>query len=146
MLKICFVCLGNICRSPMAEYIMKDKVQKLGLSSTFLITSKATSYEEAGNDLYPPAKAILQQNGINCPKHQSTRLEKSDYSKYDYFIAMEQANIDSMLHIFGGDPLHKISLLLDRNIKDPWYYHNFTETYADISTGIDQLISQVTKK
>ena len=88
MIKICFVCLGNICRSPMAEYIMKKKIKELDLDKEFLVVSRSTSYEEQGNDIYPPAKRKLEEKNIPYMNHCSTRLEKEDYYKYDYFICM----------------------------------------------------------
>jgi len=145
MIKICFVCLGNICRSPMAEYIMKDKINKLGLNNEILITSKATSYEEQGNDIYPPAKEELDRHNIKYDKHKATRLEKDDYEKYDYFICMEDSNIRNIKYIFD-DPDNKIIKLLDKNISDPWYTGNFIDTYNDLDIGIDILINKLFKK
>lgn len=146
MLRICFVCLGNICRSPMAEFMLKDKLNKLNLQDQFYITSRATSYEEEGHDMYPKAKQMLQNKGITFSYHQAKRLEKEDYNNFDYFIGMEKYNINSMLMIFGSDPLQKISLLLDHDIEDPWYSDNFQKTYQDLDTGLDILITKLTKK
>lgn len=151
MIKICFVCLGNICRSPMAEFIMKSKIDKLGLNDNFLIESKATSYEESGNDIYPPAKRKLQSEKIPFTKHHATRLEKTDYDKYDYFICMEQANIKNALRIFEADPKAKVFCLYDitatpKDIADPWYTGNFNATFTDLDKGIDILISHLTKE
>ncbi len=145
MIKICFVCLGNICRSPMAEFIMKDKIKRLGLSDYFLVESRATSYEEDGNDMYPLAKEKLNQEGIVYSKHRATRLEKSDYSMFDYFICMEKSNVRNACCIFD-DEEGKISMLLDRDIADPWYSGNFDKTYDDLVLGIDELILKLRKQ
>lgn len=142
MKKICFVCLGNICRSPMAMFIMKDKVKKLGLSSNYLIESRATSYEEEGNDMYPPAKRMLEEMGIPYTRHFAKKLEKSDYEKFDYFICMEDANIKNIKYIFD-DYDNKVIKLLDRNIADPWYTGNFINTYNDLVEGIDLFIKRI---
>lgn len=151
MIKICFVCLGNICRSPMAEFIMKEKLRNLSLTNDFLIKSKATSYEERGNDLYSPAKKKLAERKIPFTRHYATRLEKSDYEKYDYFICMDSSNITNTLRIFGHDPENKIFRLLDfttnkKDIADPWYTNDFETTYCELSDGIDALINFLMKK
>lgn len=141
MIRICFVCLGNICRSPMAEFIMKDKVKKLGISDNFIIESRATSYEEDGNDMYPPAKEMLESKGIPYTKHRATRLEVSDLGKFDYFICMEDRNVINTKRILGDDS--KIIKLLDRDISDPWYTGNFISTYTDLTEGIDKLLKDI---
>ena len=138
MLKICFVCLGNICRSPMAEFIMKSKVN----DNDYLIESRATSYEEQGNDIYPPAKKKLDEEHIPYTRHYATRLEKEDYDKYDIFYCMEESNISSCIRIFGSDKDNKIKKLLPRDIADPWYTNNFDITYNDLVEGIDELLKQ----
>lgn len=142
MIKICFVCYGNICRSPMAEYIMKDKVNKLGISDKFYITSRATSYEEEDNDIYPPAKKELEDRNIPYSSHKAERLESDDYEKYDYFVCMEDANIKSIKYILN-DTEHKIIKLLPKDIADPWYTGNFKKTYEDLDKGIDKLIDKI---
>ena len=144
MIKICFVCLGNICRSPMAEFIMKDKINKLNLNDIY-VTSRGTSYEEQGNDMYPPAKDELDKHNIKYDRHTATRLEKEDYEKFDYFICMEDSNIRNISYIFD-DPENKVIKLLDKNISDPWYTGNFTNTFNDLDTGIDILIKKLFKK
>ena len=141
-MRICFVCLGNICRSPMAEFIMKDKVKRLGISNKFIIESRATSYEEEGNDMYPPAKRMLDSKNIPYTRHYAKRLEESDYNKFDLFVCMEDANIRNISYIFD-DPLNKVIKLLDRNIADPWYTGNFISTYNDLCEGIDLLIKRI---
>ncbi len=143
MIKICFVCLGNICRSPMAEFIMKDKINKLNLNDIY-VTSRGTSYEEQGNDMYPPAKDELDKHNIKYDRHTATRLEKEDYEKFDYFICMEDSNIRNISYIFD-DPENKVIKLLDKNISDPWYTGNFTNTFNDLDTGIDNLINKLFK-
>lgn len=145
MINICFVCLGNICRSPMAEFIMKDKVKKLGLEKYFYITSRATSYEEEGNDIYPPAKEMLDKMGISYDRHFSKRLESTDYDKFDYFICMEDANTRNIKYIFE-DRDKKVFKLLDRDIRDPWYSGNFLDTYNDLDEGINKLINDLMEK
>ena len=144
MIKICFVCLGNICRSPMAEYIMKDKINKLNLKD-IIVTSRGTSYEEQGNDMYPPAKRELDKHNIKYEKHIATRLEKEDYDKYDYFICMEESNIRGINYIFN-DTQNKVIKLLDKDISDPWYTGEFSTTFNDLDTGIDILINKLFKK
>ena len=140
MIKICFVCLGNICRSPMAEYIMKKKLKDLNQDNEFYITSRATSYEEQGNNIYPPAQRKLTEENIPYGKHCATRLEPNDYDKYDYFICMEERNISNAIRIFGNDSNNKITKLLERDIADPWYTGNFDDTYNDLNIGLDKLI------
>ena len=142
MIRICFVCLGNICRSPMAEFIMKDKVKKLGLTDKFHIESRATSSEEDGNDMYPLAKRMLDSKNIPYTRHYAKRLEESDYDKFDLFVCMEDANIRNISYIFD-DPLNKVIKLLDRDIADPWYTGNFISTYNDLCEGIDLLIKRI---
>ena len=146
MIKICFVCLGNICRSPMAEFIMKDKIKKLNMQDNFFITSKATSYEENGNDMYIYAKDKLDEKNIPYTKHVAQRLEFNDYDKYDYFICMEDSNIRNTLKIFKEDKQNKIIKLSDKDIEDPWYTGNFDKTYNELIKGIDKLIKEALEK
>lgn len=149
MIKIMFVCHGNICRSPMAEFIFRDMVQKQGRADAFLIASSATSTEEIyngiGNPVYPPAKAELAKHGLSCEGKRAVQLQKSDYDKYDYFVGMDSANLRNMNRIFGGDPEHKISSLMsytDRggDVADPWYSRKFDIAYRDIYDGCKGLL------
>ena len=150
MTKILFVCLGNICRSPMAEFVMKDLVQKAGLEAQFEIASAATSYEEYGNPVYPPAKRKLAEHGIGCAGKTARPLEKKDYEKYDLLIGMDSSNIRNMLRICGGDPAGKIHLLLEYagrqdGIADPWYTGNFDATWDDVLEGCTALLQHLSK-
>ena len=145
MIRVCFVCLGNICRSTMAEYVMKDLVKKEGLEKEFLIESRGTS-ADVGSDIHPGTKSMLDKNNIPYNKHIATQLEKSDYDKFDYFIGMDDYNILSMKRIFNND--EKIYKLLDftknsKEIDDPWYTHNFTITYDEINKGCKSLFNFV---
>ncbi len=143
MKKICFVCLGNICRSPMAVYIMKDKVKRLGLENEFEITSRATSYEEIGNDMYPPAKEKLTKEGIPFTKHSAKYLEKEEYDYYDYFFCVTDSIIKNVLEIIGEDKDNKVRKILSRDIADPWYTGDFDETYNDLVEGIDNFLTEI---
>nr|WP_304443080.1 low molecular weight protein-tyrosine-phosphatase [uncultured Acetatifactor sp.] len=155
MIKILFICHGNICRSPMAEFIMKDLVEKAGLSAQFHIASAATSTEEIwngiGNPVYPPAKAKLAEHGIGCGGKRAVQLTSSDYGKYDYLIGMDSANIRNMRRMLGSDPEGKIHKLLafagsDRDISDPWYTGDFDATYRDVTEGCEALLRHLTEK
>ena len=141
---ILFVCLGNICRSPMAEFIMKHIVANDGKSADFIISSAATSDEEQGNGIHYGTRRVLTEKGIPFTQHFARKIVKDDYSKYDYIIGMDQSNIRDMLAFFGGDPQNKIRLLLsfakdDRSVADPWYTGNFEKTYNDILRGCKAL-------
>lgn len=140
MKRIMFVCHGNICRSPMAESILKYMVTKQGNTRNFKIASSATSTEEIGNPIHTGTRRKLKEAGIPTDGHRAVQLKRSDYSQYDYFIGMDQQNIKNILRIFGGDPDGKVMRLLDftenpRDIADPWYTGNFDLTYRDIVTG-----------
>ena len=147
--RVLMVCHGNICRSPMAEFIFKKMVRDRGLAEQFFIASAATSSEEIcngiGNPVYPPARAELAKHGIGCEGKRAVQITKVDYDRYDYLIAMEQVNVRNILRIVGGDPEDKISLLLDYtdrrgNIADPWYTGEFGTTYRDIVEGLEGFI------
>ena len=154
MIKIMFVCHGNICRSPMAEFIFKKLVSERGLSQKFIIASSATSTEEIwngiGNPVYPPARAELALHGISCDGKRAVQLTKNDYGKYDLFIGMDSANIRNMSRIFGGDSKNKIRKLMDftprgGDVSDPWYSDRFDIAYRDISEGCLWLIDHILK-
>ena len=145
MIKILFVCHGNICRSPMAEFVMKDLVRKAGREEQFIIASKAARRDELGNDTHYGTKAKLRQMGVRFEKRKATLLSKSDYDAYDYLIAMDRENVSDMLRLFGGDPDKKIHMLLEfaglkREVADPWYTGNFDETYEDVIMGCKGLL------
>ena len=145
MIKVLFVCLGNICRSPMAEFIFKDMIDKKGLTSRFIIKSAAISYEEEGNDMHYGAKDKLNQKNIPFSKRKATRINLEDYKYYNFIIGMEESNIKNIKRIVGEDVDNKISKLLDysdnpRDIADPWYTGNFEKTYNDIVEGCNGFI------
>ena len=142
MIKVLFVCLGNICRSPMAEFLFKDMVNKKGLRDKFIIESAGTSNEEEGNPVHYGTKNKLAEVGISVDGKYARQLKKDDYEKFDYIIAMEQKNIRDIYRIIGEDKDNKIYRLLDftdnpRDISDPWYTHNFDLTYNDIMEGLE---------
>lgn len=146
MIRVCFVCHGNICRSPMAEFILKDMVSKRNMEEQFYIESAATSTEEIwngiGNPVYPPAREELAKHGIRCDGKRAVQLKKSDYEKYDYILGMEERNIRNMMRILGSDPENKVKLFLSysscpRDIADPWYTGDFRVTYRDIVEGCE---------
>ncbi|MBQ8441063.1 MAG: low molecular weight phosphotyrosine protein phosphatase [Clostridia bacterium] len=152
MKRIMFVCHGNICRSPMAEFIFKKMVTEKGLEREFLIASSATSTEEiwngVGNPVYPPAKRELAAHGISCEGKRAVQLQKSDYEKYDLFVGMDSANIRNMHRILGGDPNGKIRKLMDYtarggDVADPWYSDRFDVAYRDIYEGCEGLLKQL---
>ena len=148
MKKILFVCHGNICRSPMAEFVMKDLVKKAGLESQFYIESAATSREEIGNPVYPPARQKLKEHGISCKGHVARQLTNQDYEEYDLLIGMDQANLRSMYRICGGDFADKMSLLMEHtdhpgDVADPWYTGDFEATWQDVLAGCQGLLKEI---
>ena len=151
MTKILFVCHGNICRSPMAEFVMKDLVKKAGQESRFHIESAATSTEEIGNPVYPPARRKLSEHGIDCAGKRARRLTGADYDRYDLLIGMDRANLRNMLRICGGDPGEKMHLLMDYtgrpgDVADPWYTDDFETTWRDVSEGCRGLLDVCSKQ
>ena len=149
MVKILFVCHGNICRSPMAEFVMKDLVRKAGVDTQFQIASAATSTEEIGNPVYPPARRKLAEHGISCAGKTARQLTRADYGAYDLLIGMDQANLRNMRRICGGDPEGKIHLLLEyadrpgQEVADPWYTGDFEATWQDVLSGCRGLLEQL---
>ena len=148
MKKILFVCHGNICRSPMAECVMKNMVKERGIAGEFYIDSAATSREEIGNPIYPPAVRKLKAEGVPLTGHRAIQMTKADYDKYDLLLAADSANVRNMTRIAGGDPEGKIRRLLDytarpRDIADPWYTGNFDITYDDIVEGCEALLKSL---
>ena len=151
MISILFICHGNICRSPMAEFILKDMVQKRGIAEQFYIASAATSSEEVGNPVYPPAVRKLREHGIDPAGKTARRMTREDYGKYDYLLAAEQYNIHNMLRITGGDAEGKIHRLLDfsdrpRDIADPWYTGDFTAAWNDIVEGCQAFLAYLERE
>ena len=151
MTNILFVCLGNICRSPMAEFVMKDLLKKHGLSDRVHVASAATSTWEIGNPVHHGTKNKLAEHGISCKGKTARLLTKADYTAYDYIIGMEKSNMDDMLDLLGGDPQQKLSLLLDwtgeyRAIADPWYTHDFETTWQDVLRGCTALMDHLAKE
>ncbi|MBR6899869.1 MAG: low molecular weight phosphotyrosine protein phosphatase [Bacteroidales bacterium] len=153
--RILFVCHGNICRSPMAEFVFKRLVRRAGLEDAFEVASAATSDEEVGNPVYPLAKRTLAEHGIGCPGKTARQLTPDDYDRYDMLIGMDGANLRNMELLFGGDPEGKLSLLLDhtpesdtkhhgRDVSDPWYTRKFNIAWDDISTGCAALFDKLT--
>lgn len=146
--RILFVCHGNICRSPMAEFVMKDLVCKAGVQDHFLIESAATSTEEIGNSVYPPARRKLAEHGISCQGKTARQMTRSDYARFDLLIGMDSWNIRNMRAISGGDPEGKIRMLMDYtnrpgDVADPWYTGDFEATWRDVLEGCEALLSQL---
>ena len=145
MTKILFVCHGNICRSPMAEFVMNDLLQRAGLSGCAQVASAAVSAEELGNPVYPLARRKLAEHGIRCDGKTARLLQAADYQTYDLLIGMDRRNLEAMRRICGSDPDHKLCLLLDftaqpRDVADPWYTRDFEQTWLDITAGCTALL------
>lgn len=148
MKRILFVCHGNICRSPMAEFVMKDIVEKAGLQDEFHIESAATSTEEIGNEVYPPARRKLAEHGISCKGKTARQMQRADYDRYDLLIGMDEWNIRNMNLICDGDPNGKIHKLLDYtarkgDVADPWYTGDFDATWRDVTEGCRCLLDTI---
>ena len=148
MYNILFICHGNICRSPMAEFLLRDMVNKQGRGGEFYIRSAATSAEEIGNPVHYGTRKKLAEHGISCEGKTAVQLTRGDYEKYDYIIAMDEMNIRNIMRIIKSDPKHKVSLFLDfagehRSIADPWYTGNFDETYNDVLKGCRALLASL---
>lgn len=150
MIKILFICHGNVCRSPMAEFVLKDIVQKEGIASEFYIASAATSTEEIGNPVHHGTRSKLAQVGISTSGKYAVQMKRSDYQEYDYIIGMDSWNYRNMLRIAGKDKEEKISLLLDytdhpRDVADPWYTGDFEKTYEDVLAGCQGFLTYLRK-
>ena len=151
MVKILFVCHGNICRSPMAEFMMKDLVKKEGQEDRFLIDSAAVSREEIGNPVYPPAREMLARHGISCAGKRARQMTVQDYEEYDLLIAMDRSNLTRMERICGRDTQGKIYLMMDftsrpGEVADPWYTGDFTATWRDLEEGCRGLLDYLEKR
>ena len=147
-MRILFVCHGNICRSPMAEFVMKHLVAEAGLSDQFEIASAATSTEEIGNPVYPPARRKLAEHGIGCEGKTARQMTRSDYLYYDKVVAMDRNNLRNLRRMFGDDTEHKISLLMDHtrrpgDVADPWYTGDFEATWRDVLEGCRGLLDEM---
>ncbi len=148
MKRIMFICHGNICRSPMAEFIVKDMLEKCGREKEFAVASSATSTEEIwngiGNPVYPPAQEELAKHDIFCEEKRAVQLKKSDYGSYDFFLCMDSRNVKNTKRIFGGDPDNKVRRLLNnKDVSDPWYTDRFDVAYNDIYDGCRQLLESL---
>ena len=151
MIRVLFVCHGNICRSPMAEFIMKDIVKKAGLDEKIEISSVAATQDEIGNDMYPPAKRKLEEMGIPYTRRAARSFTSADYEKYDVIVGMDEENREDLLHLTQGDPKKKLKQLMDftdtpKEVADPWYTGNFNETYEDILRGTTGLLQALRKQ
>ena len=147
-MRILFICHGNICRSPMAEYIMKELVKREGVASDWEIESAAVSREEIGNPVYPPARRKLLEQGIPCGQHAARQMTRADYDRFDLLIGMDSANLRDMHRICGGDYAGKMSLLMDHtarpgNVADPWYTGDFEATWRDVLEGCQGLLKEL---
>ena len=148
MIKIMFVCHGNICRSPMAELVLRNMLREKGMEDKALVCSRATSTEELGNPVYPPARAELAKHGISSDGKYSIQLKASDYNEQDLLIGMDSANIRNMHRMLGGDPDSKIIKFMtfageDRDVADPWFTGNFDVTYRDVVSGCSKIIEYI---
>ena len=148
MTKILFVCHGNICRSPMAEFVMKDLVEKAGRSHDFYIESAAVSAEELGNPVYPPARRELVAHGISCEGKTARQMTRLDYDRFDLLICMDSSNLRRMERICGGDAQRKMTRLLDHtahpgDVADPWYTGDFSATWRDVINGCTALLEKI---
>ena len=148
MKKVLFICHGNICRSPMAEFIMKDLLQKAGMADRVYVASAATSTEEIGNPVYPPARRELAKHGICCDGKTARQMTRQDYDTFDYLIAMDRNNLRNMQRFVDNDPQGKVSLLLSHtsrpgDVADPWYTGDFTATWNDILLGCQALLREL---
>ena len=150
-MRILFICHGNICRSPMAEYIMKELVKREGVAGDWEIESAAVSREEIGNPVYPPARRKLLEQGIPCGQHAARQMTRAEYDRFDLLIGMDRSNLRTMQRICGGDPEGKIFRLLDftgqaGDVADPWYTGDFDATFADVMAGCSGLLEKIRRE
>ena len=148
MTKILFICHGNICRSPMAEYVFAELARRAGREDEFAVASAATSREEIGNDMYPPAKACLRAHGIPFSRRRARQVTRADYDAYDLLIIMEEYNRRNLRRILPDDPMNKVRTLMsftgsDRDVADPWYTDDFETAYDDILRGCTALLEYI---
>ena len=151
MTKILFVCHGNICRSPMAEFLMKELVRQAGQAEAFCIASAATSAEELGNPVYPPVRRKLAEHGIDCSGKTARQLTRRDYEDWDLLIGMDEENMAGMRRLFGGDPEGKLHMLLEyaglhQGVADPWYTRDFDAAWQDVTVGCTALLNRLSRK
>lgn len=146
MKKILFICHGNICRSPMAEYVFKYMVKNQRLEHLFEIDSAATSTEEIGNGVHHGTRTILAQKNIPCGNHRARQLTMADYNYYDLLIGMDRYNVQNITRMTGGDSQNKVEMLLDRPIADPWYTGDFQQTFQDVEEGCTKLLKRLLKQ
>ena len=142
MHKVLFVCHGNICRSPMAEFVLRDMVKKAGVDHLFSIASVAVSREELGNPVYPPARRELNSHGIRCDGHRARQITQADVAQYDHIYYMDSSNLRYLQRMFPGET--KFQSFLERNVADPWYTGDFTQTWADITEGCVRILKELT--
>ena len=141
MIKILFVCHGNICRSPMAHYVLQDMVKKAGVAAKFQIASVAVSREELGNPVYPPAKREMNSHGVACDGHRARQITQKDVDEYDHIYYMDSSNLRYLQRMFPGET--KFMPFLDRNVADPWYTGDFTQTWEDIMEGCTRIMKEL---
>ena len=142
MIKVLFICHGNICRSPMAEFVMKDLVKKAGVGERFQIASAAVSREELGNPVYPPARRELQKHGIRCDGHAAHQITRRELEEYDHIFYMDQSNARYLRRLFGADA-DKCRPLISRDVADPWYTGDFAQTWEDILSGCQAVLEEI---
>ena len=151
MIKVLFICHGNICRSPMAEFLMKELVRQAGQAEAFCIASAATSAEELGNPVYPPVRRKLAEHGIDCTGKTARQLTRRDYEDWDLLIGMDEENMAGMRRLFGGDPEGKLHMLLEyaglhRGVADPWYTRDFDAAWQDVTVGCTALLTRLSRR
>ena len=148
MIKVLFICHGNICRSPMAEFVFRDMVEKRGLSDKICCASAATSSEELGHGVYPPVRALLAEHGIDCRGKKARQIIRQDYKDYDMIIGMDEANMRNMARVFGADPEGKLHMLMSfagssAAVADPWYTRDFEATWRDVNCACQALLRYI---